>query len=554
MRYISALSVQANPSPVWEQTGAERAEVLPYTDGNVGALNVRAYGAKGDKVTNDTVAMRTALAEAHAHGRPLWLPAGIYKITGPLTVYPNTRLFGDGHASVIWFTGVVLSGAPGSHSFNGTGYHLFNLLPGPGAFVVRTQNVIIEHLRICGDNGPSDVNPNAGAFAVVDLGAQVSGGFAVYIPSIGAFGEGPSEDVWIRHCFFEHLFSFTNGSAGGRRQHFTNNRCIECSGDTNFNADDSHVTDNLFDKCWGVENAGQRVLIARNTFTNGIAPHCISVGGANGMTFYTGDNGPDQRGIFGSQVIDNLIDNPLGGGILVNSGCVGTIVSRNIITRVPSGKHGISQNSEWGPSSIPSYCTVEDNVFMSIGLYALWFGGGGYRNAFRRNKVLRNQVVGAADTFGGFLIQNEIDAILEGNEVNALGVDYAFGNCTRLVFMNNVGDKLSFGDTTSTFRTGRRSQTVETGGTVDIGPLVDTVRVTHNGATSPRVAGAARTGPGHRITISNAASQLGTSTVVTEEGTTIVGQPNFPLVGPRASVTLESDNESDYQVVHYWAP
>jgi len=111
-RYVAALT--KNVGVVWERLSATRAAPAPIAlddDRESGALNARWYGAKGDKVTNDTAALRAWLAASYELGRPLYLPAGNYKVTGKLTIYPNTRLFGDGYASAIWYTGIVLSGS-----------------------------------------------------------------------------------------------------------------------------------------------------------------------------------------------------------------------------------------------------------------------------------------------------------------------------------------------------------------------------------------------------------------------------------------------------------
>jgi len=52
-------------------------------------VNVLAYGAKGDGTTDDRAAIQAALDEAKASGQEVFLPTGIYKITGsPLTYDP----------------------------------------------------------------------------------------------------------------------------------------------------------------------------------------------------------------------------------------------------------------------------------------------------------------------------------------------------------------------------------------------------------------------------------------------------------------------------------
>jgi parallel beta-helix repeat protein len=67
-------------------------------------FNVKDYGAKGDGVTNDTIAIQAALNAARAAGGgDVYIPAGDYIVTGngkssdgALRVYSNTNFYGDG--------------------------------------------------------------------------------------------------------------------------------------------------------------------------------------------------------------------------------------------------------------------------------------------------------------------------------------------------------------------------------------------------------------------------------------------------------------------------
>lgn len=57
-------------------------------------VNVRAYGALGDGVTDDRDAFNAALAAAA--GKTLYVPAGSYRVSAGLTVPNRTRIVGDG--------------------------------------------------------------------------------------------------------------------------------------------------------------------------------------------------------------------------------------------------------------------------------------------------------------------------------------------------------------------------------------------------------------------------------------------------------------------------
>lgn len=66
-------------------------------DGNV---HVKWFGAKGDGASDDTSAIRTALAAAR--GKTLFFPPGVFRLTDTITIPRNTFVRGSGNSS--WFT------------------------------------------------------------------------------------------------------------------------------------------------------------------------------------------------------------------------------------------------------------------------------------------------------------------------------------------------------------------------------------------------------------------------------------------------------------------
>ncbi|MFJ1782612.1 glycosyl hydrolase family 28-related protein [Streptomyces anulatus] len=80
------------------------------TGGNTGGsvqdwLNVRAYGAAGDNVTDDTAAIQAALT-ACPMGGIVYLPAGAYRTSAPLTIPPAVTLQGT-HTNLMTVVGLV---------------------------------------------------------------------------------------------------------------------------------------------------------------------------------------------------------------------------------------------------------------------------------------------------------------------------------------------------------------------------------------------------------------------------------------------------------------
>lgn len=85
------------------------ADAVPRSIGEIldDQLNVRDYGAKGNGITDDHDAIQRAIDDRYikavANDRSplsgyvtIWLPAGTYRITKPLLLYPYVRLQGEG--------------------------------------------------------------------------------------------------------------------------------------------------------------------------------------------------------------------------------------------------------------------------------------------------------------------------------------------------------------------------------------------------------------------------------------------------------------------------
>src|SRR5213593_1661413 len=96
----------------WTRTligGAGSSSSVAYPDLFVGNLqikgtrpwvDVRAYGAKGDGVTDDTAAIQAAVTAAA--GGVLQCPAGTYLVVGTIAVTGNLRILGAGKGTTIF--------------------------------------------------------------------------------------------------------------------------------------------------------------------------------------------------------------------------------------------------------------------------------------------------------------------------------------------------------------------------------------------------------------------------------------------------------------------
>lgn len=90
-------------SIAWGGAGGDGAgTTVPAAEG-LPVLNVKFYAAAGDGVTDDTVAIQKALADARtAGGAIVYFPLGTYLVSAPLVVYGSVRCQGSGrYVSVV---------------------------------------------------------------------------------------------------------------------------------------------------------------------------------------------------------------------------------------------------------------------------------------------------------------------------------------------------------------------------------------------------------------------------------------------------------------------
>lgn len=79
---------------------AEDARIIELIQGSSLFINVKEYGAIGDGITDDTQAIRAALAAAEGNKSTVWFPDGTYNITIRVQVYSNTHILFDHNAKL----------------------------------------------------------------------------------------------------------------------------------------------------------------------------------------------------------------------------------------------------------------------------------------------------------------------------------------------------------------------------------------------------------------------------------------------------------------------
>lgn len=144
-------------------------------------INVKEYGAVGDGVADDTLALIAAFAAAEDKRSTIWFPDGVYIITSRIRVYSNTHVLFDSDASLQLRR--VTSGSFGpALCFGEYGNENF------AESYEGTHDVIIENMKF---NGGFDVT--------VCVRTDTHGG--------GTIAIGACKNITIRNCVFENCYN-----------------------------------------------------------------------------------------------------------------------------------------------------------------------------------------------------------------------------------------------------------------------------------------------------------------------------------------------------------
>jgi len=193
-----AADVTADPAqgvyvaPASDMTGASGAWVRPPAE----ALNVRWFGAAGDGVTDDRAAIQAALNYSNAIGGAcIYFPAGTYKVSGYLTVYPHTRITGAGRKATKITTAATGGGGANGHENlrNGSIFHSSSTINGSTRVDIFIEDVWLHCSN--GSNVGAGFYDSAGTF--IGLNRVRADGFKYGVVL------DQSELVHIDHCDFE---------------------------------------------------------------------------------------------------------------------------------------------------------------------------------------------------------------------------------------------------------------------------------------------------------------------------------------------------------------
>jgi hypothetical protein len=218
------------------------------------SINVQDYGATGDGTTNDQAAIQAAIDAATAANKTVYLPAGRYRVTGPLVLTNNSSLIGDN----------LGGGDYRTLNLGGTIIELDSATPGTNLFNVSQaalRSGFVWNIAICN----------------MSLTNNGSGGNGLNL-------------VNVANSFFENLFveAFNYGIRISNGMLNTFNRAsVQLCGVSSFyvEADNSTTTTQVFNECvaresdWGWIMASTATSYSIDTVLNACLVESTKVGG-----------------------------------------------------------------------------------------------------------------------------------------------------------------------------------------------------------------------------------------------------------------------------------
>jgi len=218
--YIEKLNTLATAASLASSTGSSLLGYLPSGTGAVAttvqtklreSVSVKDFGAKGDGVTDDTAAIQAAIDAAYTrYNKTVFVPNGIYKLTGRLTITQGVMIACEGSQGSNEAYGTVFK-----HYSNGSCFRW----DGSGAQFTGTGGGLLNCL-IVKANGYSGGN----AIEVVNQSDTNRCGEMVF-HNILAYGL--SSGRWERGFVFDGTLTNTPGARGVRSVHMTKCRAAD---------------------------------------------------------------------------------------------------------------------------------------------------------------------------------------------------------------------------------------------------------------------------------------------------------------------------------------
>lgn len=192
-------------------------------------MNARTLGVTGDGKTDDTAAIQRAVDG----NRVIYFPTGFYKVTGRLTLRPDSVLIGlhpamtqfyipdddPGHAGLGSVVPIIESPRGGDNILSGLGLFTGRVNPRASALLWRSgANSLVEDVKIMGGGGtPTADGKPLGSLSARSGDPVADGRWDAQYPSIWVTdgGGGTFVDVWSPNTFAQAGFTVTNTKTPG---------------------------------------------------------------------------------------------------------------------------------------------------------------------------------------------------------------------------------------------------------------------------------------------------------------------------------------------------
>lgn len=393
-------------------------------------LSVKDFGAVGNGVVDDTLAIQTAINSAayiisgfygEATGKSIFFPAGVYRLTAAINIPVNAgvSLVGEGKTkSTVW------QSVPNANVFNVTGNNFRGEFYG-----MRLTGVIGQ---VTGPSKGINIGPNGNQIFVQNCWINNLG--------YGIYGNPTSDSNFINNTFeFCHTPVFL-GSGGNGYITISDNVFYNCgpggagSGEQRASFDFQGTTQTIFTDNRFVSDTPQSPQSGGYILVNNAVDFIFSnnVMGVNSLSaaniVITSSNKV--------RIVNNTFPEAFKEQMIIN-GCTDIVVSGNRLTSMKNiGLFGKNLVDVINTKKL----RFTDNYLGDATNYVLYI-----RTTCEDIVVANNNFDGGAFTpiFRTFLMQGVNQAVITGNTFRngVSGQDFTCDTCTEVVFSNNTLDR-----------------------------------------------------------------------------------------------------------------
>lgn len=327
------------------------------------ATNVKTFGAIGDGIADDTVAIQNAIDDVASNGGgTVRFPTGVYLVSDNLNVTgDNIEFLGDGN---------------GSHIKSTVDKTIFNSM--------EFNNLAWRRLRLTG------VRTRPG---------QTGYGFGIQV--------GSANNVIVENCYFDNFLGKAVFYTGAEYHGAIMNNLPQ-------GVHDGWIINNYIESCADgamVYNDGRRIVVSGNTIKKS-SNNAIYIDDSHRM-----DGTEIARETMEIVVTNNLIEDTIGSSGINLAGTSNTLVSNNIVSNGGQSTDPVNNVLGISVTSVQNdiqstHNIIEGNTIVgnsNIGIYIL----GASHNVIRGNNLVNNSMNRATGNAASIQVQsNELEHIL----------------------------------------------------------------------------------------------------------------------------------------------